>query len=221
MSKTWNIAIIERNYIYREGLKRIFGKSAFRVAIECDSLCDAWESVETGSDLSAILIDLNDDTQTLKEDIARIRAAVPETRIVLMTESAGDLDLAGAVDSDLDGLILKSIRGEVIVKSLELILLGERVFPAEALQALWRLPDAQGGVRPQSSPVIKNLSTREIEVLQSLCEGNANKVIARELGISEATVKVHVKAILRKTHARNRTEAALWAKGAGIESHAV
>lgn len=221
MSKTWNVAIIEKNFIYREGLKRIFGKSAFRVIIDCDDLGDAWGLFENGSDLAAVLIASDEGLDRLQEDITRIRETEPEVRIVLMVESSGDFDLAAAVDMGLDGLILKSIRGEAVIKSLELILLGERVFPAEALQALWTRRDTQNGVRPQSGPVIKNLSTRETEVLQSLCDGNANKVIARELGISEATVKVHVKAILRKTNARNRTEAALWAKSAGLESPAM
>ncbi len=61
----------------------------------------------------------------------------------------------------------------------------------------------------QLPTVFRHLSEREVQVVNLLCNGSPNKIIARELGISEATVKVHVKAILRKTRARNRTEAAL------------
>lgn len=63
-----------------------------------------------------------------------------------------------------------------------------------------------------------NLSSREIEVLMSLSRGNSNKEIARKLEISDATVKVHVKAILRKLRIKNRTEAALWATSAGQQT---
>ena len=64
-----------------------------------------------------------------------------------------------------------------------------------------------------------NLSEREIEILRCLILGYANKVISRRLDISEATVKVHVKAILRKLRVSNRTQAAIWAVKRGLEAH--
>ena len=64
-----------------------------------------------------------------------------------------------------------------------------------------------------SAPGARSLSAREAEVLSSLMEGTPNKLIARKLHLTEATVKVHIKAILRKIGASNRTQAAMWAKG--------
>jgi two-component system nitrate/nitrite response regulator NarL len=64
-----------------------------------------------------------------------------------------------------------------------------------------------------SAPRLSNLSAREAEILSSLMDGAPNKVIARQLDVAEATVKVHVKSILRKIGASNRTQAAMWAKG--------
>jgi two-component system nitrate/nitrite response regulator NarL len=64
-----------------------------------------------------------------------------------------------------------------------------------------------------SDPGARSLSAREAEILSSLMEGTPNKLIARKLHVTEATVKVHVKAILRKIGAANRTQAAMWAKG--------
>jgi two-component system nitrate/nitrite response regulator NarL len=221
MVKTWKIAIVESNSIYREGLQRIFGRSPFKVEIACADLNESWYEIESCCDLAAVLIDAKVGLQNFRENISRIQAALPETRIVLMGDTAGDIDPKSAVEVGLDGFILKSTAGDVIVKSLELVVLGERVFSREVLQAHWSAPDCAIGLPRKQMPIVKILSMREAEVLKSLCQGNPNKVIARHLGISEATVKVHVKAILRKTHAKNRTEAALWAKDFGIESLSV
>jgi DNA-binding NarL/FixJ family response regulator len=65
---------------------------------------------------------------------------------------------------------------------------------------------------PDVRRALESLSAKEAEVLRHLCLGSANKIIARRFGIAEATVKIHVKAILRKLGARNRTEAAVWAR---------
>jgi two-component system nitrate/nitrite response regulator NarL len=216
MNKISQVAVVESNYIYLQGLNRIFGRSPFRVSVECSCIDDIWNLVQPDSDLAAILLDINSDIEMLEDNISRIRVEYPQTKIVLMAESLSDADLARIVEFGPDGLILKSVHGKAIIKSLELILLGERVFPAEALRSLWQNTTMKDGAQQSPGQMLYSLSEREIQVLESLSEGNANKVIARHLGISESTVKVHVKSILRKTQAKNRTEAALWAREMGI-----
>jgi two-component system nitrate/nitrite response regulator NarL len=120
-----------------------------------------------------------------------------------------------ALQCEADGLLLSDVAPDVLIKSLELTLLGERLFPASAIQ---RICEASI-LRPQACDMQDAdsiLSTREVEVLRHLMAGQANKVIARDCGITESTVKVHVKAILRKIQAANRTQAAVWARRHGI-----
>ncbi len=119
------------------------------------------------------------------------------------------------------GVLHTATAPQILVKSLELIVLGERVFPAAAiLSAINDLADTlrqehQPGMTEAPikthSPEERNLSGREEAILRLLTEGAPNKVIARKLGVAEATVKVHIKAILRKLRAQNRTQAAMWA----------
>jgi two-component system, NarL family, nitrate/nitrite response regulator NarL len=115
------------------------------------------------------------------------------------------------------GYLLESISRDALRESLRLVDAGEKVFPSElAMQfpALTSRPDDSAA--PNLSPPESDLSCREVEVLQCLANGQSNKVIAKNLEIAEATVKVHVKRILRKAHAINRTQAALWGIAIGV-----
>jgi two-component system nitrate/nitrite response regulator NarL len=98
-------------------------------------------------------------------------------------------------------------------------MLGESLFPAAILDLIKeqdaRIKSGETAAAVQEdeedSLPAKGLSTRETVILRCLMEGDSNKIIARKFDITEATVKVHVKAILRKIHAKNRTQAAIWA----------
>lgn len=216
MSKVWELGIIEPSDLVLEGLKRIFSKSGFKISLECKSLGELWDLTPPVPRIDALLIDVAQHAYPGEAEVARLRAEFPGSRIVLMAESSEYANVAHSLRHGLDGLILKTCCVEAIVKSLELVLLGERVFPADALRPLSIVADERSSRSSMNDKVIYNLSARELEVLKDLSKGSANKEIARHLGISEATVKVHVKAILRKSNARNRTEAALWATGIGV-----
>jgi two-component system nitrate/nitrite response regulator NarL len=106
-----------------------------------------------------------------------------------------------------------------MVTSLEMVMLGESVLPSEVLRSIMagvarrrQEPLRNNTVEPTVSDLkVCKLSAREAQILGCLREGAPNKVIARKLDVSEATIKVHVKAILRKVGASNRTQAAMWA----------
>ena len=97
-----------------------------------------------------------------------------------------------------------------LIQSLQLILLGEKVFPTTLASMLLDMTAAG----PQHS--VRGLSPREREILQLLVTGASNKLIATRLGITEATVKVHLKTLLRKIDVNNRTQAAIWAMNNGF-----
>ena len=107
----------------------------------------------------------------------------------------------------------------MLINVLELTVLGEQILPRSAVDSLLNHASTVSGLGRTSSaseqsapdPRVTKLSPRETVILQSLMGGDANKVIARRLDITESTIKVHVKSILRKIGAANRTQAAMWA----------
>jgi two-component system nitrate/nitrite response regulator NarL len=209
MRKINFVSIVQPSDVYGEWLRRILGKAGFRIV-------DVWRTVDEAiaqeageTRIDAILIDAIEHDETFADAIAALRRRFPGVRIALIAESLDKARVLKAMQADIDGLVLRAITGPVLVKSLELIAMGERVFPPSSLELLaWQESErSAGGVS------LGRLSVREVDVVNLLSNGSSNKVIARELGISEATVKVHVKAILRKTGARNRTEVALLSRG--------
>jgi len=129
--------------------------------------------------------------------------------------------LLDACQAGLSGVCSMRMSRAALVTALELVMLGETFIPAAlALQMLssnlqapvkrFRGPAAFAQAADASNPVSK-LTDKEAEVLQYLMEGASNKSIARKLSSNEATVKVHIKSILRKIQATNRTQAAIWA----------
>ena len=118
------------------------------------------------------------------------------------------------IEAGLNGFCSTTMSQEAMLKALELVMLGETFLPASIGFALLSQVEAQKPklmVISGDPAVASRFSDRERQILRLLTTGASNKLIARELGLAEATVKVHIKAILRKAKAENRTQAAMWA----------
>jgi len=117
-----------------------------------------------------------------------------------------------AFSRNADGYILNDISAEALMRSIDLVMLGEKIFPTAMINIISNAK--QPWERRTNSLQNRNgnsLSKRETQVLGCLANGDSNKVIANNLAITDSTVKVHLKAILRKLSVTNRTQAALWA----------
>lgn len=153
-------------------------------------------------------------------DLVRyLRAQSPTGKIVVLADHFEIETVTSAWAAGANGFCLSDIKNDTLIRSLELVMLGEAVLPfalvLSAMEGLAHHAQAQTaeGMWNADNADLKGrkLSGREAEILIYLQEGAPNKVIARKLKLSEATVKVHVKSILRKVGAGNRTQAALWA----------
>jgi two-component system, NarL family, nitrate/nitrite response regulator NarL len=126
--------------------------------------------------------------------------------IVALTSEADSREIGFDEIEPLSGILTYDLSADAFVRSLLLISSGERVFPHNLASGRKSAPpsfeDRSNGAR---------LSRREKEILSHLVAGHSNKLIARELGIAEATVKVHLKSVQRKIRVENRTQAAIWA----------
>ena len=176
---------------------------------------DAW-SVAERAEIRLCLVDLHMPGAEPLEGIRGLQARAPAARFVVVSGSDSDADLLGALELGVDGFVPKSAEPEVLTAALRLVLAGGRYLPARLAEL------AAAPVRPEPAPSSKahapygRLSERQVEVLRQMSAGRANKEIARELGLSPATVKTHVAQVIALMGAANRTEAAARARALGL-----
>ena len=151
------------------------------------------------------------------EILERLKARYPSAWVVLVADHLDPDAALRLYEAGLSGICPPAMAGNSLVKALELVVAGETFLPAVVGQALLEqsrrsMPDAQEIRVAPAAKRAGRLTDREAAILHCLTQGTSNKVIARRLGIAEVTVKVHIKSILRKVQAANRTQAAMWAR---------
>ena len=208
-----------RNSLVSIGLKHLLQGTSFFITSSASD--QAFFSLSYPNTSPALFILDGSDTSGHIIDTAKaLKDRYPETRIAVIADrfDLGFVKLARS--AGIDGFCLSTNYRDVLIKSLELVMLGEAVLPTQVTTLLLDMVPASAELNPQekagaqmqwSDPRLQKLSTRESQILHCLTDGAPNKVIARKLDVAEATVKVHVKAILRKIGAANRTQAAMWA----------
>ena len=140
-----------------------------------------------------------------------LRRALTEgkgARVALMSGTAPRDVAEAALEMGAAGFLPKTLPAKSLVNAVRFMAMGEQYAPIDFMTAA---PDVQ-----PVNPLAEKLTARERDVLGGLCEGKSNKEIARDLGIQEPTVKLHMKTLYRKIGAHNRTQAAMIAKDAGL-----
>jgi len=208
------VNIVSKNEIVREGLRRILADQGF--CVDCAVFCI--DDLDVENSAAVVIIDIDDIDEGLRV-CADVRERWPEPRIAIMADGYSFEDVSRAfATGSVDGYLVKELSCDRLAGALRLTALGEKVLPSQIAASLARAPAISrcwDGATNGS-----NLTTREVDILRCLVEGEANKVISRRLSIADATVKVHIKAILRKLRVRNRTQAAIWAVGRGLAGEA-
>lgn len=205
------VMIIGANGLQRGGLRHLLGEEGFDVIAEAANARQAVQGSTTAAD--AILFDATG-CQAVGEDIGALRASFPEARILLLATTISGAMLREALAAGADGCLTADTSSSALAQWVRYALAGGKVYPRDMAAILAQSPAASGS----TSIGGRTLSNREIEILTRLTSGHGNKQIANELGITEATVKVHLKSLLRKIGAVNRTQAAIWAMNNGMVS---
>jgi two-component system, NarL family, nitrate/nitrite response regulator NarL len=206
-----SVLIVSPHTLVREGLKGMIADTPFRIVCERDSVRSAVE--QPAGNVALVLLGVSLGVE-LVERLKMLRTAYPHARTVCYSPSVNlPLKTLNAIfGGSVDGWLLSSSPPQVLRQSLELIMMGESVLPFSLIASSF--PNETEPRREEQPPATTAaeyaFSTRELQVLEILQNGKSNKVIARELGLSEATIKVHVKNVMRKLGAANRTEAAIW-----------
>jgi two-component system, NarL family, nitrate/nitrite response regulator NarL len=220
MAKGVTTIVVARNSLFREGLLRILSSTAFRatkVGATIDDL--SLHSIRTARPV-LFLIATDGDHAVTALTVGRLKEQNPSARIVVLSDRCDLDDALAAFRAGADGYVFEQISCDALIKSLDLVMLGVTILPAACMRLLGgenemdseddsAVPAAQTHV-PTFDHTPRTLSDREKGILRCLMQGESNKIIARQFDITEATVKAHIKAILRKICVRNRTQAAVW-----------
>ncbi len=140
--------------------------------------------------------------------------------IAMLTTSSNEQDLVEALRSGAQGYLIKDMEPDDLVLALRDIVAGKTVVAPDLAPVLAKVVQGESVIARDPSP-FSELTPRESEILVLLAEGQSNKAIARNLGISDGTVKLHVKAILRKLGVHSRVEAAVIAVEQGLRANRI
>lgn len=206
------------NPLLRIGLETVLARGRFQVWPEA---VDDVSVLPEAPDREPVLFII--DGQSYRDEIVgvinRVKTRFPDAKIVILAETFEIDAVSAAWKAGAHGFCLTNSQREILIRSLELVMLGEIVLPSAFILSMSEpnadnaapSPAEDAGTCETYRLLGRKLSVREAQILEYLREGAPNKVIARRLNLSESTVKVHVKAILKKVGACNRTQAALWA----------
>ncbi|XZG69653.1 two-component system response regulator NarL [Chitinibacteraceae bacterium HSL-7] len=210
MSEAYRIVVVDDHPLFRKGLVQLLAiDPRFVVAGEAAGGEEGVAQVQAlAPDL--VVLDLNmkgmDGLATLKA----IKALELDTRVVMLTVSDDSADLVACVRAGADGYLLKDMEPEAIIAWLGEALSGQMAIP-ETLGRALAMALRDDDLSSERDSRLAQLTERERDILGCLARGMSNKLVGRELGIAEGTVKVHVKSLLRKLGFRSRLEAAVWA----------
>jgi DNA-binding NarL/FixJ family response regulator len=206
------ILVADDHSLFRDGLVSLLEAAGFEVAGQAgDGAAAAQLASELLPDL--VLLDITMPIMNGIQALKAIKSKQPQLQVVMLTVSDEEDDLLEAIQSGADGYLLKSLSAEEFVKMLRGIQVGEAAIGGKMAGHLIR--QFHHGRRDAPDPSLL-LTTRELSILRLVAAGLPNKGVAQELCISENTVKYHMKHILQKLDARNRTEAVTQAIQAGI-----
>jgi two-component system, NarL family, nitrate/nitrite response regulator NarL len=209
-------ALVGPNFMELEGLKRILNAAGFRIVGSATRVNDLLlGGPELQSQPILLVINARNDLRSAVRHIELFKERHESGRVVVLADPGQQNEIPAVFRAGANGYLFLGPSLEPFIKALDLVMLGETVLPKAILPLILEREDE---VVPATAPetFAPQLSGRERSILRLLAEGLANKVIASKAGISEATVKVHVKSILFKIGAVNRTQAAMWAMNNGL-----
>ena len=207
------IMVVDDHPLFRDGLISLLEASGHVVVGQAG---DGNEAVAEALRLQpdVVLMDIAMPQFDGMDALRKIKAEAPQIKVVMLTASEDDASLIIAIRSGAQGYLLKTLSAEEILTSLERLTRDEL---AISNQDINRIVEGLIGLVNQPADNPKDILTvREVELLQLVADGLSNKSIAQQLSVSENTVKYHIRQILMKLDAQNRTEATILAMRAGL-----
>jgi two-component system, NarL family, nitrate/nitrite response regulator NarL len=230
-SRSTGTVIVARRDLLREGVAALLSHSPYKIVATAQRPSELRDLPHTMSGSRILVIlgmdDSNGGASELSENIRSLRSLFPDSTIVVIAENHSPANVQQIVMAGPNGYVANLNSRGVLLKLLEVALLDQQLIVlsrpntltvradeselAKGLNSENGTGDLQHLTVRKFSDTDPQLSQREREILIRLAEGDSNKQIARLCKITESTVKVHLKAILRKITVHNRTQAAIWA----------
>ena len=217
------ILVVDDHTLFRRGLIALLSREPTLQTV--GDAADAGEALRRAQELQPDLILLDNHLPGVNgvDVLPALREAAPQARVVMLTVSEDENDLAAALKAGASGYLLKNIEGDALTQAIQRVMNGESTIAPEMtgkLIAAYRGASAPAVASPPTpddvaSPLAQ-LSPRELEILRGIACGASNKEIARNLGIAETTVKIHVQHVLRKLDVGSRVNAAVIAASHGL-----
>lgn len=210
------VLVIDDHTLFREGLEGLLERRNIEVIA---SIGGGKEGIEVAQDLDpdVVLLDMRMPDVDGLTVLRTIRQKGMEMPIAILTTSCSETDLVEALRNGAQGYLLKDMEPDDLVVALLDIVEGKTIVAPTLTPVLAKVVQGDNVQKKESKPM-DTLTPRETEILGLLAEGQSNKVIARNLGISDGTVKLHVKAILRKLEVHSRVQAAVMAVEHGFRT---
>jgi len=206
------VVVVDDHPLFRRGVVTLLNESLnFKVLADFGS---AKKLINKLDELlpSLAVIDLHMPNVSGLELLKVLKSRMPLLKVVILTGSNDSNDLLQALSAGADGYLRKDTHPDEILTRLDQVMCGEVAINDSGVTLLanhLRIPSTQ--FTPESEDVFDALTSREQQTLALITKGMSNKLIARELGISDGTVKVYVKNVLRKLNLHSRLELAAWA----------
>lgn len=218
------ILVVDDHTLFRRGLTALLARDP-QVLVVGDA-GDATEALRRAQELQPDLILLDNHLPGVNgvDALPALLEAAPKTRILMLTVSEDEADLGAALRGGAAGYLLKTAEGDALIRAIVRTVQGESVIAPEMtskLVAAYRGAANQEPATARPAPVpsagpLDGLSPRERDILRGIALGASNKEIARDFGIAETTVKIHVQHILRKLDVSSRVHAAVIASENGL-----
>jgi two-component system nitrate/nitrite response regulator NarL len=211
-----HLAVLGTRPLLRAALVSLLESLGFERVEEAPTLNALMQRATGDTRPEIILINVSGvgDISRLMEEIS---SWAPSTKVVFLSTDLDVKLLSSCFAAGASGYLLENLSSEALQKSLTLVSAGEKVFPSELAAVISDFAlERDTGSETSADLQGFDLSAREIWILRLLADGQSNKLIASTLHIAESTVKLHLRNILRKLHATNRTQAALWALRRGV-----
>jgi two-component system nitrate/nitrite response regulator NarL len=222
------ILVVDDHTLFRRGLIALLGRDA-RLNVVGDA-ADASQAQRKAQELQPDLILLDNHLPGVNgvDALPDLLAAVPGVRVLMLTVSEDEHDLAAALRGGAAGYLLKTMEGDDLTAAIQRAMQGNNVVAPEMMSKLVAAyrgaasgTAAEAPLPPENpassaGALMASLSPRERDILRGIVRGASNKEIARDHGIAETTVKIHVQHVLRKLDVSSRVHAAVIASGNGL-----
>jgi two-component system, NarL family, nitrate/nitrite response regulator NarL len=206
-ARAMRLLLVVDHALFRVGLQELLERRGIEVTA---AVADWQQGIElaVSEHPDAVLLDLQLPGMSEVEVLRELRKSRPNLPVAMLTFNLDEESMIKALRAGATGYLLRSIEPDELITSLQNMIAGHLVVAKQFTQVLSRAMSGELDIS-KDRVALAGLTPREMEILCHLAAGMSNKMIARELGITEGTVKLHVKAILRKLQVNSRVDAAV------------